>query len=99
MRFLEFHENVFLITERKSEYDNLKANKVPLTSEEREECLSREAIWHHGPKGEATPAVWKSKHPKTGKFTYITNTHRAWNKAPSLKGAIGKYHSFIKSTA
>ena len=70
-----------------AEFKNLKKNKIPLTPEERKECMNRKAVWHHGLHGEPSPAVWKSVNPKTKETTYITNTHRAWNKAPSLKGA------------
>ena len=81
-----------------SKFEKLKKSKVALTPEERSEVMSRDAIWHHGPNGEATPAVWKSKN-KDGSFTYITNTHRAFNKASTLKGAISRYHKFIKGTS
>jgi hypothetical protein len=86
-----------------SEFKKLKKNQVPLTPEERAECINRKAVWHNGI-GKGTvhatvPAVWKSVNKKTGKVTYITNTHRAFNTAPTLKGAIGRFHSFIKSTA
>lgn len=83
----------------KSRYQSLRDNQVPLTANERKQVLDAKAIWHHGPHGEPTPAVWKSRDPKTGKTTYITNTHRAMASAPTLKGAIRKYHDFIKSTA
>lgn len=86
-------------TKAKSEFQKLEDNKVPLTDEERKKVMDADATWHHGPNGAPSSAVWKSKDPKTGKITYITNTHRAWNSAPTLKGAIGKYHSFIKGTA
>ena len=95
--------NVFteLLTETKakSEFDKLEDNKVPLTPEERKKVIDADAVWHHGPNGKESPAVWKSKNPKTGKVTYITHTHRAYNTAPTLKGAIGRYHDFIKGTA
>lgn len=81
-----------------SEMENFKKNKKPLTSEEHEEVMKAKAVWHHGNHGEATPAVWKSVN-KQGKVTYLTNTHRAAASAPTLKGAISKYHSFIKGTA
>ena len=83
-----------------SEFDSLKKNKKPLTDEERKECLDKKATWNNHPDPSKNPisAVWKSV-DKNGKATYITNTHRAWNKADTLKGAIGKYHSFIKGTA
>ena len=82
----------------KSDFEALKKNKKPLTDEERAECLKKKAVWHHGRNGAASSAVWKSVN-KNGKTTYVTNTHRAYNIATTLKGAIGKYHSFIKGTA
>lgn len=82
----------------KSEFQRLKENKVRLTPEERKQCLEKKAVWRMNGNG-PTPAVWKSKDPKTGKITYVTNTHRAYNTAPTLKGAIGKFHRFIKGTA
>lgn len=84
---------------RKSSYAILEKYRVPLTSGERALVMKRKAVWHHGPHGEATPAVWKSINPKTKKTTYITNTHRAMNTRPTLRGAISRYHRFIKSTA
>ena len=75
----------------------LEKNKVPLTDDERNEVMNRKAVWHHGPNGEETPAVWKSK--VNGKEVFITNTHRAYNATTTLKGAIKRYHDFIKGTA
>jgi hypothetical protein len=83
---------------RKSSYEVLEKNKVPLSDEEREKCLKEKAVWHHGPGGKESPAVWKSKNSK-GDITYVTNTHRAYRAAPTLDGAIKEYHDFIKSTA
>lgn len=82
-----------------SDFNSLKKNKTPLTPEERKECMDKKAVWHLGKAGAASPAVWKSVNPKTGKTTFITNTHRAYNTASTLKGAIGRFHKFIKSTA
>ena len=82
-----------------SEFARLKENRVPLTDEERQKVMAAKAVWHHGPNGEPSPAVWKSKDPKTGKVTYVTNTHRAYNTAPTLAGAITRFHKFIKGTA
>ena len=82
-----------------SDFKKLEKNKVELTPEERKIVMDKKAVWHHGPNGEETPAVWKSIDKKTKKVTYVTNTHRAYNTAPTLKGAIGRYHSFIKGTA
>jgi hypothetical protein len=96
-------ENFLLLLEKKSDFQKLKDNKVPLTPEERKECMDKKCVWHFhqvkGGKHVATPAVWKSKDPKTGKITYVTNTHRAYNTASTLKGAISRFHKFIKRTA
>ncbi len=79
-------------------FDKLKKNKIPLTDEERSEVMKADAIWHHGPNGEKTPAVWKSK-KSDGSIVYITNTHRACAIKDTLKGAINAYHKSIKGTA
>ena len=84
---------------KQSHFKVLKQNQVPLTPEERSEVIKRKATWNHGPNGEPSPAVWKSVNKKTGKTTYVTHTHRAFNTAPTLKGAINRYHKFIKTTA
>lgn len=85
-------------TKKKSKLAKLKDKKVALTADEREIVMDAKAVWHHGPNGEETPAVWKSI-DKKGKVTFVTDTHRAYNTAPTLKGAIGRYHDFIKGTA
>lgn len=81
------------------EFKSLKSNKVALSPEERKMCLDQDAVWHHGPGGAPSPAVWKSVNPRSKKVTFVTNTHRAYNTASTLKGAIGRYHKFIKDTA
>lgn len=83
---------------RRSKFQVLKDNKIVLTSVERNQVMKANATWHLGPGGKPSPAVWKSKDSK-GKLTYITNTHRAYNTASTLKGAISRYHKFIKGTA
>ena len=82
----------------KSSYQILKENKIPLTEEERKIVMDRKAVWHHGPHGEETPAVWKSKN-SAGEIVYITNTHRAYQTGKTLESTINKYHKFIKGTA
>lgn len=77
--------------------DVLKKGKVRLSDDERSVVMDREAVWHHGPNGEETPAVWKSE---VGERTwYVTNTHRAYQARPSLAGAVSAYHRGIKQTA
>jgi hypothetical protein len=82
----------------KSNFQRLQENKVKLTPEERAEVMKRKAVWHFNGGG-PSPAVWKSVNKRTGEVTYVTNTHRAYNTASTLKGAIGRFHNFIKSTA
>lgn len=100
MENLVFEQMTFQVfLEAMSEFQKLKKNKVPLDPEERKLVMGRKAVWHFSHLGKPTPAVWKSKDPKTGKVTYITNTHRAYNTASTCKGAIKRYHDFIKGTA
>jgi hypothetical protein len=78
-------------------WKTFKKHKVKLTPEERKQVMDAKAVWHHGPNGEETPAV--SKAIINGKPWYETHTHRAINVRPTLKGAISRYHKFIKDTA
>ena len=87
-----------ILLEDESDFKKLKDNKIKLDPEERKECLNKKAVWHFND-GSPSPAVWKSKDPKTGKIMYITNTHRAYQARPTLKGSISIFHSFIKGTA
>jgi len=91
--------HLFLIKEatKGPKWETLKKNKVKLTPEERKQVMDAKAVWHHGPNGEATPAVGKAV--VDGKTWYETHTHRAYNVRPTLKGAISRYHKFIKGTA
>lgn len=81
-----------------NQFEKLKKNKIKLDPEERKKCLDSKAVWHFNGSS-PSPAVWKSKDPKTGKVTFVTNTHRAYNVAPTLEGAIDRFHKFIKGTA
>jgi len=78
------------------DFKTFKKHKVTLTPEERAEVLKRKAVWHFNG-GSPSPAVGKAV--IDGKTWYETHTHRAINYAPTLKGAINRYHKFIKSTA
>jgi hypothetical protein len=89
---------VFLLEKKRSSFEVLKDNKIALTKEERQEVIDAKAVWHMGPNGKETAAVWKSKDSK-GKIVYVTNTHRAYRSASTLKGAIKEFHDFIKGTA
>jgi len=87
-----------MLYEATSEFKTLMKNKIPLTAEERSEVMSADAVWHHGPGGTESCAVWKSK-KANGKVVYGCNTHRCFQTAPTLKGAIRKYHDVVKGTA
>lgn len=88
-----------LLTEKKrSEFEILKKNKIALTPEEREQAMTAKAVWHPGNHDKPVCAIWKSKRAN-GDVVFGCNTHRAYNVAPTLKGAIHKFHSFIKGTA
>lgn len=96
----------FLTEKKKSHYEVLEKNKIPLTDEERKEVFKKDAVWHYGfskdpntgRRVKKVSAVWKSK-DKEGNIVYITNTHRAFATASTLKGAIKEYHDNIKGTA
>ncbi len=96
---LDESDNVSAIYEGKKGpmWKTLEKNKVKLSDDERAEVMRRKAVWHHGPQGEASPAVWKAV--IKGVAWFVTNTHRAFNVRPTLAGAISRYHKFIKSTA
>jgi len=98
MNFTEFLTEWTVIVEAKGDMEKLEANKKPLTDDEHTEVIKKRAVWNHGANGGETPAVWKSV-DNDGKTTYITSTHRAFATAPTLKGAINKYHNSIKRTA
>jgi len=83
---------------KKSEFKVLQENKVPLTPEERAKVMGSKAVWHFNG-GSPSPAVWKSVNKQTGKTTFVTHTHRAYNTAPTVQGGIGRFHKFIKGTA
>lgn len=99
-------KKVPLNEKKKSEFEKLQDNKIPLTDEERKECFKQDATWGYassidpntGKKVQKVCAIWKSKN-KDGKITYISHTHRSYNTAKSLQAAINKFHNFIKSTA
>lgn len=70
----------------------LQKHKVELTSDEKRIAKEKKAVWSDG-----RLAVWKAEMPG-GEIVYVSNTHRAYNTAPTLKGIISRFHNFIKST-
>ena len=91
---------IYLIAKksRKSSLEILKENRKPLSDEERAKCMKAKAVWHHGPEGEETPAVWKSENSK-GEVVYVSNTHRVYQTAPTIEGIIRKFHEVVKESA
>lgn len=80
------------------EISDVKKRKIPLTPEEREKAMKAGAVWHHGPGGKESCAIWKSK-KANGEIIYGCNTHRLWQYASTLDGAIKKFHDVVKDTA
>lgn len=74
----------------------LKKHKVKLEPEERERAMKAGAVWHHGPGGEKSCAVWKAV--VNGKTWYGCNTHRCYQVKPTLAGAIRAF-DFVKTTS
>ncbi len=87
----------FELFEKKSEMEVLKDNKIPLDDKERAKVMKAGAVWHHGPEGKESPAVWKSKN-SSGKVKYVCNTHRAYQAKDTLAAAI-KAFDFIEGTS
>lgn len=79
------------------DYKTFKKHQVSLTPEERKKVMDAKAVWHHAPGGGPSPAVHKAV--IDGKTWFETHTHRAINYAPTVEGAISRYHKFIKGTA
>ncbi|KKL14288.1 hypothetical protein LCGC14_2517200 [marine sediment metagenome] len=83
--------------EKKSEFEVLKNNKIPLDDEERDKVMKAGAVWHHGLKGKPSPAVWKSK-DSNGKTKYVCHTHRMYQVRDTLSAAIKSYDK-VKTSA
>ena len=70
----------------------LKDNKTQLNEEEKALVNERDAVWDDGD-------LAVSKATVDGVVWYFTYTHRAYNVCKTLKGAITRFHDFIKGTS
>lgn len=82
---------------KKSSFEVLRDNKIPLEPEEREKAMKAGACWHPSNHDKPTCAIWKSKDSK-GNVKYCCHTHRAYQAKSTLDGAI-KAFDFIKTTS
>jgi hypothetical protein len=87
----------YLLEKKKSHFQVLKDNKIPLTPEERKEAMDAKCCWHPGNHDHPTCAIWKGK-DSSGKIFFVCNTYRCFQTSPTLKGAI-KNFEFVKTTA
>lgn len=79
-----------VLQERKSSFEVLEKNKMPLSEEERDAVMKAGAVWNHGPNGAPSPAVWKAK-DSSGNVKYVCNTHRMYQVRDTLEAAIKAY--------
>lgn len=80
------------------DFKALKKRKFALEPEEREQAIKAGAVWHPANHDKPVCAIWKSK-KASGEVVYGCNTHRVYQTASTLKGAIGKFHNVVKDTA
>lgn len=79
-------------------FKKLKERKVPLTPEEREKAMKAGAVWHPSNHSKPVCAIWKSK-KANGDVVYGCNTHRVFQVADTLDGAIKKFHDVVEPSA
>jgi hypothetical protein len=72
----------------------LKAHKVALTDEERDEAMKAGAVWHFNGPDKPCCAIWKAV--VRGKTYYGSNTHRCFQAHSTLKAAIRSYHDVVE---
>ena len=71
-----------LVKSKKSKFQILRENKVPLTEDERKKVFKEGATWSYarsvdpntGREVQKVSAIWKAKQ-SDGKIVYVTNTH------------------------
>lgn len=82
--------------EKSTEFQVLKKNKKPLDAQEKEEAMKAGAVWHFS--DSPTCAIFQTKNSKGEKF-YFSNTHRAYAKDKTLKGAIRSFKNIVEPSS
>jgi hypothetical protein len=78
------------------EFSTLKKNKVKMDPEERDKAIKAGAVWSPGNSKKPVCAIWKSV--VNGKTWYGCNTHRLYQVAKTLKGALSLWPN-VKASA
>jgi hypothetical protein len=86
-----------LLSESGPQFDTLEKSKVELTDAERERVMTAKAVWHFGSDGKPSPAIKKAI--IRGKIYYYCNTHRCYQSAKTLSGAIKKFFDVVEPSS
>jgi uncharacterized protein YtpQ (UPF0354 family) len=83
-----------LLNESGPHFDTLEKNKVKLTDEERDRVVKAKAVWQSR---KSSPAIKKSV--IRGETYYYCNTHRCYQSAKTLSGAIKKFFDVVEPSS
>lgn len=86
-----------LLNESGPQFDTLEKNKVKLTDEERDRAIKAKAVWHFCQNHKPSPAIKKSV--VRGETYYYCNTHRCYQSAKTLSGAIKKFFDVVEPSS
>jgi hypothetical protein len=86
-----------LLNESGPQFDILEKGKINLTDDERERVMIAKAVWHFGSNGKPSPAIKKAI--VRGKTYYYCNTHRCYQSAKTLDGAIKKFFDVVEPSS
>jgi hypothetical protein len=79
-----------------AELEELKRNRRPLSPSEKREAMAAGCVWHTGPGGKTSCAIWRSV--RGGKSVFVSNTSRCYRVSDTLKDAIKEFE-FVRSTS
>jgi hypothetical protein len=86
-----------ILSESGPQFDTLEKSKVNLTDGERDRVMKAKAVWHFGSNGKPSPAIKKAI--IRGKIYYYCNTHRCYQSAKTLSGAIKKFFDIVEPSS